>query len=121
MTLSQAKLVIPAHMLPGGVAPNANDFGFAHVEKQRLENRDIQPLTEYSFRSPLPHIDKANLATVFDNAAEHFLWHLAKGTPYQITKSFSNGSQTTKSYHYENNRLTSKSSPLADLLANSLF
>ncbi|MCQ1059314.1 hypothetical protein LRP52_47340 [Photobacterium sp. ZSDE20] len=119
MTLSHATLVIPAHMLPGGIAPIAHEFGFEHVEKQRLEHGDAITLTQFAFNSPLTEHNELDADKTFDSAAKYFLWHLAKGTPYQITKSFSDGSQSIKSYLYRNNRLTSHASPLEELLANS--
>lgn len=119
MTLSQATLILPAHMLPGGVAPSANDFGFEHVDKQRLECDGCVTLTQFTFHSPLGTVDKIERVRTFDKAAEHFIWHLAKGTPYQITKLFSNGSQTTNSFLYQNNKLTSQPHPLIELLTIS--
>lgn len=119
MTLSHAALVIPAHMLPGGISPIAHEFGFEHVEKKRLEHSDAIALTQFTFHSPLIEHSGSDTDKTFDSATKHFLWHLAKGTPYQITKSFSDGSQNIKSYLYRNNRLTSQASPLAKLLAIS--
>ncbi|MGF1735755.1 hypothetical protein [Photobacterium satsumensis] len=119
MPLSQATLIIPAHMLPGGIAPIAHEFGFEHVEKQRLDHGETIALTQFAFHSPLTEHSESDTGKIFDSATKHFLWHLAKGTPYQITKSFSDGSQSTKSYLYRNNRLTAQVCPLAELLANS--
>ncbi|MGR5066617.1 hypothetical protein [Photobacterium sp. DNB22_13_2] len=119
MTLSDATLVIPAHMLPGGITPIAHEFGFEQVEKKRIEHSDDVALTQFIFHSPRIEDSESDTDKTFDSATKHFLWHLAKGTPYQITKSFSDGSQSTKSYLYRKNRLTSQASSLAELLANS--
>ena len=119
MPLTQATLIIPANMLPGGIAPLADDFGFEHIDKNRIEEADSVPLTQFTFHTPTTGACTASLEKTFDKAIEHFLWHLAKGTPYQITKSFSDGTQSCKSYIYHNNRLTTQASPLADLLTNS--
>ncbi|WEM45004.1 hypothetical protein PTW35_18065 (plasmid) [Photobacterium sp. DA100] len=114
MALCQARIVIPAHMLPGGVAPVAHEFGFKHVEKHRIDSNHTIALTQFDFHTPTAVADKT-----FDEATEHFLWYLAKGTPYQITKRFTDGTQTTTSYLYQDNKLTAQASSLAELLANS--
>ncbi|AJR06562.1 hypothetical protein C9J03_20655 [Photobacterium gaetbulicola] len=119
MRLCEAKIVIPAHMLPGGVAPVAREFGFEHVEKQRIESNNTIALTQFGFHTPSALANEPNTDKIFDKATEHFLWYLAKGTPYQITMRFTNGSERTTSYVYQDNKLTAQASSLAVLLANS--
>lgn len=113
MTLIQAALTVPAHLLPGGVIPQAAHFGFKRMEKKRIEKSAPVDLVQFTFSSPSPSFKTMS----FDQALERFLWHFAKGTPYQISKSFSDPSaDECLSYHYCNNQLTEQATPLADIL-----
>ncbi|MGF1725380.1 hypothetical protein [Photobacterium nomapromontoriensis] len=113
MTLIQAALTVPAHLLPGGIIPQAAQFGFKRIEKKRIEQSAPVDLVQFTFSSPSPSLK----TMIFDQALERFLWHFAKGTPYQINKSFSDPSANEcLSYHYRDNQLTEQAMPLADIL-----
>ncbi|MGF1688853.1 hypothetical protein L4C36_19585 [Photobacterium japonica] len=114
MTLIQAALTVPAHMLPGGIHPQAVSFGFKELIRTRTEHNTPVDLVTFTFSSPQATANEDR----FDQALEHFLWHLAKGTPYQVDKSFINpAANECQSYHYQDNALTMRRRPLRDILS----
>ncbi|MFB9933833.1 hypothetical protein ACFFLZ_07965 [Photobacterium aphoticum] len=116
MTLIQAALTVPAHMLPGGIHPQATSFGFQELSKTRTAHNTPVDLVTFTFSSPKATTNEDH----FDQALEHFLWHLAKGTPYQVDKSFSDPAiNECQSYHYKNNALTMRRAPLCDILSTN--
>ncbi|KLV05573.1 hypothetical protein ABT56_11480 [Photobacterium aquae] len=96
MTIVQASLTVPAHLLPGGIQPSAAEFGFSSVTKTRIKHDSPLGLTQFVFHRPKRILDDQS----FESAIHQFMLHLAQGTPCQVEKSFTHSHQLEcLSYH----------------------
>lgn len=113
MSLVQATLTLPAHLLPGGIEPEASVFGFREVSRHHLEADVKSGLTRFIFMHPIPELDEKQ----FDQAAEQFMWRMAKGTPYQVDKSFTKPARhECRSFFYKKNALFMEEASLESIL-----